>query len=757
MRTLFRGMTEASFRMTVVITAFAASLSFVGPRAHAQQPATPAKVETLDAIVVTASRAGTLLEDMPLHTTVVTQEDILKSPAQSLDQVLRNVPGLGISATPYYAIDPTGQNIKFRGMDKKVLVLLDGMPVLDPFYTTIQWFKLPLASVERTEVIRGGGSSLWGNLAVGGVINVVSKRPKAGDGEFSVSGGSLNTWNAAVSKNFVLSDAFSLNVSADSFRTDGYNTAPEDYRAQFWPGRGNSAATNQNLRVTAFFKPSTDINGFLRLGYHEQNEQVGGYLNGSNLQKSPDLAASLTKYFDDKANLQVNFWTQRETFKKYNGAGCYASTVFVCGAAAATAATPAQQAARTIQYASSYDDNPYNEQGASAMYSREFVGLLTSMQLGVDYRRLKGQDSQQSYATPTAASPLAFRLSRTNYGGGTQEFTGIFAQFKLAPVDALEITLSARGDSYSSFNGTATQSNYNAAGTAVTATTGGAVPDSAKRAFNPTLSARYEVNEQLAVRGSAYKAFRAPGLNNLYRSFGSSQISVANPLLGPETLQGAEVGADWRGGNYSLGATLFDVQVKDVVTTYTILARSSIPQPVLNICGATYTGVANTACPGTVAFYTNGQNQRSKGLELDGKWQASRTIGVGAYYTYTSTYYTSVTTTDPLNVQLPLVPKDVVGISLTYKPDEKWTLFADARYNGFMTLNLVSAPAVAQTQEAYTTVNMSANYSVNKNVDLFAAGQNLTNVTYTDNSASNPQGKSYASQRTFTAGLRTRF
>ena len=122
---------------------------------------------TLGAVVVSASRAETRLQDMPLHTTVISREQIEHSPAQSLDQVLRNVPGLLVPGSPAYTTDPTGQNIKFRGMDKKVLVLVDGIPVHDPFFTTIQWYKIPLATVERVEIVRGGGSSLWGNLAVG--------------------------------------------------------------------------------------------------------------------------------------------------------------------------------------------------------------------------------------------------------------------------------------------------------------------------------------------------------------------------------------------------------------------------------------------------------------------------------------------------------------------------------------------------------------------------------------------------------------
>ena len=717
---------------------------------------------TLDAVVVTASRAETRLQDMPLHTTVITQEQIRNSPAQSLDQVLRNVPGLLVPGSPAYTTDPTGHNIKFRGMDKKVLVLVDGIPVHDPFFTTIQWYKIPLRTVDRVEIIRGGGSSLWGNLAVGGVINIVSKRPVKGDGEAQLSAGTMNSWSGAVTKNFVASDTLSFTFSGDSFKTDGYNNASPDYRAAFWPGRGNSSATAGNVRIAAFFKPLPDVDAFVRIGHHEQDEKIGGYLHGSNQQAGPDIQAGLTKRFDQQTRLQANYWSQWTRFDKYNGAGCYASAVFVCGASAATAATAAQQAARIVQYASSFDGMDYRERGGSVVWSRDGGGMLTSMQFGADFRTLSGEDAQESYRTPTAALPAAFRVQRTNYGAGRQEFVGAFAQFKLAPVDPLEISLSARYDNYKSSKGVAQQTNFsNVAVPLITSTAGGAVPDLSKSAINPTISARYDVSERLAFRGSAYKAFRAPGMNNMYRTFGSASITVANPSLGPETLMGSELGVDWQGGNYSLGATLFTAKVKDVVANYTLNPGGAffagfIPAAVQNICGASV-GLGAALCTGTVSYNTNGQDQRSNGLELDAKWTLHRDLSLAAYYTRTLTYYTSTTTGDPVNKQLQLVPKDVLGASLIWRPQEKWTHALDMRFNGPMTLNLTDAVTNPMQQGGYTVFNASTSYRLKDNMEWFASIVNLTDKKYTDSSASNIQGVSFAMPRTITSGLKFKF
>ena len=137
-------------------------------------------------VVITASRSETRVEEMPLHSTVIAREDIERSPARSLDQLLRSVPGMNFTGVPASQSDPTGHQTRMRGLgNAKVLVLLDGVPIHDPFYMTTQWFKVPLSNVERVEIVRGGNSSLWGNMAVAGVVNIVTRRVQDDAGEVS--------------------------------------------------------------------------------------------------------------------------------------------------------------------------------------------------------------------------------------------------------------------------------------------------------------------------------------------------------------------------------------------------------------------------------------------------------------------------------------------------------------------------------------------------------------------------------------------
>ena len=130
---------------------------------------------------------------------------------------------------------------------------------------------------------------------------------------------------------------------------------------------------------------------------------------------------------------------------------------------------------------------------------------------------------------------------------------------------------------------------------------------------------------------------------------------------------------------------------------------------------------------------------------------------MAGYYTRTLTYYTSTTTGDPVNKQLQLVPKDVAGASLTWRPQEKWTHSIDMRFNGAMTLNLTDAVTNPMRQGGYTVFNANTSYRLKSNLDWFASIVNITDKNYSDSSASNIQGVVFAMPRTVSTGVKLKF
>ena len=740
-----------SFFSMIYMVAF-----LVGPFSAAYA-ADPAEIKQLDSVVVAASRSETRVEDMPLHTTVITREDIQRSPAQSLDQLLRNVPGFNLTGIPAAQSDPTGHQSKMRGLgNAKVLMLLDGVPIHDPFYLTTQWFKVPLSNIERVEIVRGGNSSLWGNMATAGVVNIVTRRVQDNSGEFIGGVGTQASNNVSLSKNFKVSDSLGFTLAFDRFKTNGYQQTPDPYLYRFAAKQTNSAE-NSNIQLTTYFQPSPDLKGFLRLGYHEQDQNIN-YLYGRNLQRDPDVAASITKDFTTRRSLTATAWGQNVTFEKYNGASCYWQPAGTKCPSTANV-VPANVNSNVVEYFSQYGSQRYRERGGAVMYSDTMGGRWNSFQIGTDYRNLTASDIEYFYSAPTVLANLQNFNSSTN-GKGEQTFEGVFAQTKIVPLDALEITLSGRYDTWN--NGNRTNTRTTAAGL----TTGGPLSDSTRTSFNPSLAARYDVNDRLALRGAAYKSFRAPGFNNITRTFGTgTSTTIANPDLEPETLRGWEAGTDYNNGKLKIGATYFLYNIDKMIATYTVLASSAnIPAQVTTICGAV-AGGGFSNCGGasttSVKYYTNDQDGQSHGVELTGRWTVSESFVLDATYSRTETYLTrrGSVVTDPLGIQLAGVPKDVASLGASWMPLANLRTYTELRFVGPMPIDTTSLANTVISQNGVTLVNASASYAWDKKTDIFASVVNLLNKEYSENSYNynQPFNRTLSMPRTVNVGVKLRF
>jgi iron complex outermembrane receptor protein len=705
----------------------------------------------LETVVVSASRSQTRIKEMPLHTTIVSREEIEKSPAQNIDQLMRNVPGMNFTAVPAALSDPTGHQTRMRGLgNAKVLVLLDGVPIHDPFYLTTQWYKVPLSSVERIEVLRGGNSSLWGNMAVAGVVNIVTRRVRDNNAEVIVSAGNHGTADVALSKGLVVSDLLGLSVFAERYHTDGYQTTPGAFLYRF-PQKKPVVADNSNLQLKADLTLSPDLRGYLRLGYHIQDQQIS-YQFGRNLQKSPDLAAQLERKLPDNANLQANVWAQYVRFDKLNGNTCYYQGGTSCLTSTSAALTPAQVNDNIVQFYTQEGALRYRERGASLIYSGRFKSPLYSVLAGLDYRHLSAEDSERFFNTPTSPLLPQGRFDSSTRGEGAQTFTGVFAQAKYLPVEALDITFSGRLDRYEIGDRLNTRTLVSGA------STGGPLPESTKTAFNPSLAARYELTDAWSVRAAGYKAFRAPGFNNLTRTFGTgTNTTIANPDLVPEDLKGWEVGTDYRQGSFNIGATYFLYNIKNMIATFTASGPNA-PAQVQAICG----GPNLPTCGGSAKYYTNDQDGRSHGLELVASWRYSDHLSFDGYYTHTDSFLThrGAVVTDPLGVQLVGIPRNVALLSTTWKAPHDVKAYAELRYTGPMLLDTTSNGGTTRFgQGGNVVLNASINYPWSKTVTFFVSAQNLTDRQYgeTPYAVNQPYNQVLSTPRTVNAGVRARF
>jgi iron complex outermembrane receptor protein len=168
------------------IVALAASTTF------AQQPNDVTRMsleELMNVEVTTAGKKAQQLSQVPAAVSVITSEDIRRSTATTLPELLQTVPG--VFATQ---ITASAASVSIRGnserFSNKMLVLIDGRSVYTPFFSGVFWEiqNLMLEDIDRIEVIRGPGGSLWGANAVTGVINIITRSAKDTQGTL-ISGG----------------------------------------------------------------------------------------------------------------------------------------------------------------------------------------------------------------------------------------------------------------------------------------------------------------------------------------------------------------------------------------------------------------------------------------------------------------------------------------------------------------------------------------------------------------------------------------
>ncbi|MBT2189073.1 TonB-dependent receptor plug domain-containing protein [Sphingobium nicotianae] len=219
---------------------------------------------------------------------VITQEDIRRSGMSSVPELLRMVPGLQVArfSAHDWAIGARGYDVAFPG---KMLVLVDGRSVYTPVLSAVLWdlHELPLQDIERIEVIRGPGATIWGANAVDGVINIITRNARDTPGLVaSASGGTSDDGTVAVSYGGKLSDSAFYRVygkilNRAALRTSTGGDAGDSWRqtrggvrldwtpsaadtlsmnAEYYDERANSLALFPNLTGPIVATPQVQIN-----------------------------------------------------------------------------------------------------------------------------------------------------------------------------------------------------------------------------------------------------------------------------------------------------------------------------------------------------------------------------------------------------------------------------------------------------------------------------------------------------------------
>lgn len=622
-------------------------------------------------VTVTATRSDLGAAEQPIAASVVNRSEIERTPAQSLDDVLRTVTGLNVQDNASYQTHPTANGVSMRGLGgTRALVLRDGIPLNDPFFGYVQWNRVPMETVDHVEVLRGGASSLWGNFAMGGVVNIFSREPDATTAEFSGGYGSQNTRRANGYGAWAPSDRFGLSANVNDWRTDGYNQVPEDQRAPLDVPTSFSA---QNVELTGKGKLTDSTTAFARFGYHENDQTLGTPLS-TNHQRNADYSGGVTQRLPDDSRLSVTAFYTDEHFVTAN------------------TGTPTGFARGFAEYVQNLHDTPVNDIGLSAVWSKRLSTLVPLVSAGADFRRIRGEDDSQIFDETGAHI-------RTDVGRGSQRFIGLFAQVEVDPLERLQIVGGLRQERWTNYDGF----DGNPGGV-------GETPDQSASSTSPRLSARYALTDNFALRGAAYKAFRAPTLDNLYRAYAiPGGIFQPNSSLTPERLTGAEAGFDFDFSRAHGQVTAYQDTIRDLITSRNLDA-GELP-------AGFFFGSRNI----------NAGKARTRGIEAELTWQLAPAWSALFSYSYVDSRILE-NEADPGTVGHTEggIPRQQGAVGLAYEPGSGFKASARVRTaQAYYADNAGTLPV-----GSHSVVDLYATYAFTKQVEVFGQVQNLFDQTY---------------------------
>ena len=190
--------------------------------------------QPLETVVVTAYRSALGGSESPASTRVLDMQQLQQAASPSLDGKLREVPGFTLfRRSSSLVANPTTEGVSLRGLGStaasRSLVVLDDIPLNDPYGGWIHWEELPELSIHSVEVVRGGASDLYGSSAIGGVISVIPARPQTTGVQVFTSGGSESTVDDGALAT-LKQGAWSAIASGGLIATDGYTLIAPDLR-----------------------------------------------------------------------------------------------------------------------------------------------------------------------------------------------------------------------------------------------------------------------------------------------------------------------------------------------------------------------------------------------------------------------------------------------------------------------------------------------------------------------------------------------
>lgn len=713
------------------------ALALAFPAAAQDRPSPSARLET---VVITATRSPVAVSDAPASVTVVSREGIENRNVSRITDALQSVPGLSTGRGENGQSNSFEGGFSLRGMDtRRTLVLLDGLqPLQSGSSQGVNWLTVFVDDVERVEVVSGAFASLYGSNAMGGVINIISKKPTTSELTLRVKKGfdDVAGEDVSVYVRQPLGAGFGVAAGLSRVRRDGY-------------------VSESTVRTPVAGAPGTAVNGAIPT---TTREGVAGFIVGDRGQQpwTQDNATVKLSYELSPAtrlHAGVAYATAEQGYERYNtyltnaatGAPVSSGTLGINGQRVTltesnfVGSTPLEQGSTrwfagletTVLGDASLKADvsrirrsfSFPTVGASSAWDRG-AGSLTdtpdtsldatvtlSLPLGSAHFVIAGvalhrdEAERRSYALSNWRDKSSITATNNGYDGRTQTVSA-FVQDEYTVTPALTLYLGGRIDRWS------TDGLYFQNTAPVTRTT---YAERSDTSFNPKLSGVFKASAVLTLRASWGKSFRAPSNLDLYStSVINSSVSPtgtlttqSDPNLRPETASSWEVGGDWRFAPWAKATfAAYQSRLSDLI--YSKQIDLSLTQRI------------------------NAGKARSQGIELGLAAQPLKWLEVATHVSWIDAKIIDNPTDRPSEgKRMTNVPRRIAYLGLTARQGP-WSATVEARYTGktFVTArNTDVVEGVPGSNDPITSVNAKIGYRFSPQWRLNLAVNNLLDRT----------------------------
>lgn len=629
-----------------------------------------------EVIVVTASGYEQNLIEAPASISVISAEDLKLKSYTDVTDALKHVTGVQIMG------GGVEQSVLIRGMTSDyTLFLIDGKPAQrnDAFGLNGQQagtpinFLPPIEAIERIEVIRGPASSLYGSDAMGGVINVITKKVN-------------NDWKASITTEYSYAPS-SNKVNEDGFQTSFYMNAPlikdtlslqltgafMDQEESNFVGGSDSAASDPAYKKKNFGS---------KLGWNadKQNSFTFGH-NYTLQERTHNPGKSLAE--DDTAS--YNKSVKNDYFLTHDGR--YNNSQWRSYINYDTSKNPSR-VNETTGNGISFDVLTVNTQGTFFFDKHTVSGGLTYKNEVLEDGATNGL---REPVVPDANAVI--KMERYQYSAYLEDNWSL--------LDDLSLTISGRYDDNEKFG-----SN-----------------------FSPKAYAVYTVNDAFVIKGGVTSGFRAPTLRQSATDFGSTSrggVIIGNPDLKPESSINYEIGVGYRAQQIDLTST-FTIYQTDFEDKINRTGRICLQNE-----ECVYNGTTYPAHQYGYTAYENVDKAELRGAEWTLDYQISDGLKYRHSYTYTNSEQKSGTYAgEPLND----LAKHMFNAGIDWQASERLTLWAQTNYRSKTTGRWQTGTSGSSSNgikyPAYTFFDAGLVFKPNTDISLKAGVYNLTNKEVT--------------------------